>query len=321
MTADRRDRRPLSGLEAAVTVRVPAKINLSLSVGELDELESYHDLDTVFHAVDVYDEVTVRRASSWSVSTPGYDEIPAGPDNLALAAAQRLHQHLSNLGGDHDCGPVTIEIAKQIPVAGGMAGGSADAAATLVACNQLWDAGLDKQELSEVAAQIGSDVPFALLGGTAVGAGRGDELSPVLTRMALHWVLALAEVGLSTPVVFAELDRLRALGRPVRSAGVDRMVTALRSGDVNEVADALDNDLQAAAISLHPELRRTVRAGTAGGALGAIVSGSGPTVALLCADAAHAGHVAAHMAGTGTCRAVRIATGPVPGARVLNGAG
>ncbi|WP_084614528.1 4-(cytidine 5'-diphospho)-2-C-methyl-D-erythritol kinase [Nakamurella lactea] len=306
---------------APVRVRVPAKINLALAVGDLRE-DGFHELSTVFHAVDLYDELTVRPAARWSVRTNGYGTVPAGLNNLAGKAARQLQATLREHGvyGVQD-GPVAIEIDKQIPVAGGMAGGSADAAAALVACNQLWDAQLTPRDLAEIGQQIGSDVPFALLGGTAVGAGRGELLSPVLTRMTLHWVLALADEGLSTPEVFGELDRLRAAGRPLRAGSVDEMIGALRSGDVNDVAAALGNDLQAAAISLNPGLRRTVRAGTDAGALGAVVSGSGPTVALLCTDARHAGEVAAQLAGTGTCRAVRVATGPVPGARIMNGIG
>jgi 4-diphosphocytidyl-2-C-methyl-D-erythritol kinase len=313
----KRPARPVD--DRVIRVRVPAKINLALSVDD-PRIDGYHELSTVFHAVDLYDEVTVRRAERWSVRTVGYGDVPAGLNNLAGKAAKHLQATLREHGvyGVTD-GPVAIEIDKQIPVAGGMAGGSADAAAALVACNELWNALLTPKDLTNIGAEIGSDVPFALLGGTAVGAGRGEVLSPVLTRMTLHWVLALADGGLSTPEVFGELDRLRAAGRPLRSGSVDEMVSALRSGDVNDVAAALGNDLQAAAISLHPGLRRTIRAGTDRGALGAVVSGSGPTVAMLCADAEHAAEVAAHLAGTGTCRAVRVATGPVPGARIVNG--
>lgn len=298
---------------AAVRVRAPAKINLHLAVGDLRP-DGYHDLVTVFHAVDLADELTISTADRHSVRTTPPDGVPVGGKNLAGVAARLLAKKAN--GG----GPVAIEIAKQIPVAGGMAGGSADAAATLVGCAALWGLDLGRSDLARIGAEIGADVPFALTGGTAVGTGRGDLLSPVLARTPLHWVLALADGGLSTPAVFAELDRLRADSDPPRVGPVTGMLAALASGDPAAVGAVLGNDLQAAAISLQPGLRRTLRAGVSAGALAGVVSGSGPTVALLCADAESAGGVAAELAGSGTCRTVRVATGPAPGARVLGAA-
>ena len=300
-----------------VRVRAPAKINLHLSVGDVRP-DGYHDLVTVFHAVDLADELTIAAADRHSVRTVPTDGVPAGARNLAGIAARLLAKR-SGAGG-----PVAIDIVKQIPVAGGMAGGSADAAATLVGCAALWGLEMGRGELAQIGADIGADVPFALTGGTAVGTGRGDRLSPVLARTPLHWVLALAEQGLSTPAVFTELDRLRAAGGagksdPPRVGTVTRVLAALASGEPAEVAAVLGNDLQAAAISLQPGLRRTLRAGLSAGALGGVVSGSGPTVALLCADAESAGGVAAELAGSGTCRTVRMASGPAPGARVVGG--
>jgi 4-diphosphocytidyl-2-C-methyl-D-erythritol kinase len=297
-------------LPRQVTVRVPGKINLYLAVGDVRE-DGYHDLVTVFHAVDLFDELTVADAPRHTVMTHGATGVPAGAKNLAGAAARILTRR-TKVGG-----PVAIEITKQIPVAGGMAGGSADAAGALVGCAALWGLELTRNQMSEIGAELGSDVPFALAGGTAVGTGRGERLSPVLARTPLHWVLALAETGLSTPAVFAELDRLRAQSDPPRVAGVDAMLTALISGDPAAVGAELGNDLQAAAISLQPGLRRTLRAGIAAGALGGVVSGSGPTVALLCADPAAAAEVATELAGSGTCRAVRVAAGPAPGAKLI----
>ncbi len=302
--------RRLHQVPATVRVRVPGKINLHLWVGDPRD-DGYHDLVTVFHAVDLVDELTIGQAQRHSVRTTGYDGVPVGAKNLAGVAARLLAKR-TNAGG-----PVAIEINKQIPVAGGMAGGSADAAATLLGCASLWGLEIGRDQLSDYAAELGSDVPFALTGGTAVGTGRGERLSPVLARTPLHWVLALANSGLSTPAVFAELDRMRAAGNPPRVGEVQDMLTALASGDPARVAAALGNDLQAAAISLQPTLRRTLRAGLAAGALGGVVSGSGPTVALLCADAMSAGQVAAELAGSGTCRAVRVASGPAPGAKLI----
>lgn len=304
--------RRLHQVPGPVRVRVPGKINLYLSVGDLRP-DGYHDLVTVFHAVDLVDELTITSAERHTVRTDGASAaVPSGAKNLAGAAARLLARRTRNGG------PVAIEIIKQIPVAGGMAGGSADAAGALVGCAALWGLELNRDQLSDIGAELGSDVPFALTGGTAVGTGRGERLSPVLARTPLHWVLALADAGLSTPAVFVELDRLRAAASPPRAGGVQTMLTALSSGDPVRVAAALTNDLQAAAISLQPGLRRTLRAGMAAGALGGLVSGSGPTVALLCADPAAAAAVAAELAGSGTCRAVRVAFGPVPGARLIS---
>ncbi len=155
-------------------------------------------------------------------------------------------------------------------------------------------------------------------GGTAVGTGRGEKLLPVLSRDSFHWVLALAKGGLSTPTVFRELDRLRVEGDPPRVGDVDDLMHALASGDAEALAPLLGNDLQAAALSLAPDLRRTLRAGVTAGALAGIVSGSGPTCAFLCADADAAVAVGAELSGAGVCRTVRVASGPVPGARVID---
>ncbi|MGI8418563.1 MAG: 4-(cytidine 5'-diphospho)-2-C-methyl-D-erythritol kinase [Nakamurella sp.] len=309
------------GTPDPVRVRVPAKINLALAVHEVRG-DGYHELSTVFHAVDLYDEVTVRLAPRWSVTTVGHPELPTGLKNLAGKAAKALQAAMRGAGvGTAMADQVAIEIHKQIPVAGGMAGGSADAAATLVACNVLWRGEMPREDLAEVGSMVGSDVPFALYGGTAVGAGRGEQLSPVLTRMTLHWVLAIADGGLSTQAVFTELDRLRQDGPPAMfPADVEQVIAALRSGDVDAVGAALGNDLEPAALSLNPSLRRTVRAAVDSGALGVIVSGSGPTVALLCRDSEHATKVAAQMSGTGTCKTVRTVSGPVEGARIIGGA-
>lgn len=301
--------RPVPG-PGPVRVRVPAKINLYLAVGNRRP-DGFHELVTVFHAVDLTDELIISPAARHSVRTPGVAGAPTGAKNLAGAAARLLATH-SGAGG-----PVTIEIQKRIPMAGGMAGGSADAAGALVGCAALWGLDLGRSELVELAARLGSDVPFAVTGGTAVGTGRGERLSPVLSRTPLHWVLGLGSVGLSTPAVYAELARLRAAGAPPRVGPLQHMLTALASGDPAAVADALANDLQAAAVSLQPALRRTLRAGSNAGALGGIVSGSGPTVAFLCANADAATEVAAELAGSGTCQAVKVASGPAPGAKVV----
>lgn len=295
--------------------RVPAKINLHLGVGPLRD-DGYHELNTVFCALSMYDDVTVRAADEFSVVVrgEGQRDVPADDTNLAARAVVAL----ADYAGVADA-TVAIEIEKQIPVAGGMAGGSADAAGALLAAARLWRVDVSKEELMEIAGTLGSDIPFALLGGAALGTNRGEKLLPTLHRGELHWVIVLSKTGLSTPAVYAELDRLRA-GRgetvppPERP---DALMKALASGDVHAVAPLLHNELQPAALSLQPLLRRTLRGGMEAGALAGMVSGSGPTCAFLCESADAAVTVAAELSGLGVAKAVRTAHGPVSGARLV----
>jgi 4-diphosphocytidyl-2-C-methyl-D-erythritol kinase len=302
-----------------VTARVPAKVNLQLSVGP-PGADGYHDLVTVFHALALFDEVTVASADTDSVvvTGEGAGSVPQDADNLAARAVAALVDAVGP--GVRDAPGLAIEIRKRIPVAAGLAGGSADAAGALVACNELWGAGLSHAELGEVAARVGSDVGFALLGGTAVGLGRGDQVTPALAAGTYHWVLAFAAEQLSTPAVYAACDRLRK-GRP-GSVGPPQLNTALmaalRSADPAELGPLLSNDLQPAAVSLLPRLRQALAAGREHGALGGIVSGSGPTCAFLARDGAHARDLAVALAGAGVCRTVASVSGPAPGATVIS---
>ncbi|MUL49554.1 4-(cytidine 5'-diphospho)-2-C-methyl-D-erythritol kinase [Mycobacterium sp. CBMA293] len=299
----------------SVTVRVPGKVNLYLGVGDCRD-DGYHELTTIFHAVSLFDEVTVRNADLLSVEMfgDGTEGLPTDHRNLAWRAAEMMAEHVGRAPD------VAISIDKSIPVAGGMAGGSADAAAVLVAMNNLWELGVPRRDLHTLAARLGSDVPFALHGGTALGTGRGEHLATVLARNTFHWVLAFAEGGLSTPKVFAELDSLRADARhggPPALDDPEPLLAALASGDPRELAPLLGNDLQAAAVSLDSGLRRTLRAGVDAGALAGIVSGSGPTCAFLCTSVEDAVEVGTQLSGAGVCRTVRVASGPVQGARVV----
>jgi len=217
---------------------------------------------------------------------------------------------------------VAVTINKRIPVAAGLAGGSADAAAALVACNELWRARLSQRELCEVAAGVGSDVAFAVLGGTAVGRGRGERLTPALMPAArYHWVLAFADGTLSTPEVYGTLDRQRAAnggaGKVAEPELSTELMAALRAGDLERLGRSLSNDLQAPAISLFPALRKTLDVGREFGALGALVSGSGPTCLFLARDVRQATDLAVALSGAGVCRTVTRASGPVPGATVI----
>ena len=263
-----------------VTVRVPAKVNLELRVGPLRE-DGFHALATVFHAVGLFDDVTVTTADEFSITVGGrsVEKVPADETNLAYRAAQLIAENFE------EAGPVAIHIEKSIPVAGGMAGGSADAAATLVACDALFGLGLHRADLEQLAAELGSDVPFALTGGTALGAGRGEQVAPVLSTGQFHWLFALTDEGLPTPDVYRECDRLRDGQDIPEPAPNAQLLTALRSGDAKSVAQHMSNDLEPAALSLMPRLSSVIDTGMQVGALRAMVSGSGPTVAFLMEDA------------------------------------
>ncbi|MEU8774650.1 4-(cytidine 5'-diphospho)-2-C-methyl-D-erythritol kinase [Streptomyces sp. NPDC048606] len=294
-----------------MTVRVPAKVNVQLAVGAARP-DGFHDLANVFLAVSLFDEVTATPADALTVTCagPDADQVPLDRTNLAARAAELL-------AARHGLAPdVHLHIAKNIPVAGGMAGGSADGAAALLACDALWGLDTPRAELLDICAELGSDVPFSLVGGAALGTGRGEVLTPVEAG-TFHWVFAVADGGLSTPAVFREFDRLTegtAVPAPEASPA---LLAALASGDPDALAATLANDLQPAAVSLRPRLADTLAAGTAEGALAALVSGSGPTTAFLVRDAESAAKVAAALEASGTCRATRVTSSPAPGATVL----
>ncbi len=303
-------------LPGTVTVRAPAKVNLELRVGAR-RADGYHDLATVFQAVSLHDEVSVVRWDEWDVVPAGTyaARIPTDGDNLAVRAARLVAER----AGIEEA--LSIRIDKDIPVAGGMAGGSADAAAALVAADHLWGLGLDREELSELAARLGSDVPFALVGGNSMASGRGEQLAPVLARGTFNWVFAISDTGLSTPAVYAECDRLREQdGATVAEPQIsDELMAALRQGDATALGQALHNDLEPAAFSLRPELRDLRDAGVEFGALGGIVSGSGPTVAFLTESHEASLDLSVSLAASDLCRDLRRARGPVHGAQLVVG--
>ncbi|NYG58649.1 4-diphosphocytidyl-2-C-methyl-D-erythritol kinase [Nocardioides daedukensis] len=294
----------------AVSARAAAKINLHLGVGAPGP-DGFHPLATVYQAISLFSTITVTPADDWSVTcqaAPGIavDQVPLDETNLALRAAKLLAERA---GVTH---PVNIHIAKGIPVAGGLAGGSADAAAALVACDALW--GLDRPDLAELAAELGSDVPFCLVGGTARGLGRGEIVSPLPDPGRYDWVLLTFGEGLSTPEVYGEHDAIYdGLARPEPDLP-DALIDALAAGSVTDLAAALSNDLQEASLSLRPALASPLRAGIDAGALAALVSGSGPTCLFLARDADHAASLAAELTSYGE---VLTAHGPVAGAMVV----
>jgi len=301
-----------------VHARAPGKINVFLKVGAVMD-DGYHDLATAFQAVSLYEDVRATAADDFSVAFTGSidtSDLAVDGSNLAIKAAKALAATTGYAGGVH------LEIDKNVPIAGGMGGGSADAAATLLACDALWGTELSREELLRIAATLGADVPFAFTGGTAIGTGRGDQLSPALAKGQFHWVLALAEFGMSTPAVYSELDRHRtrhaqdifpAQQQPTVDADV---LQALRAGDPAMLAESMHNDLQAPALQLAPGLGAVLELGEANGALAGILSGSGPTVAFLVpdTDAALELQVALSAARLHVVRA----TGPVHGARIIH---
>lgn len=308
---------PASPALREVHARAPGKINVYLEVGEqLDD--GYHDVAIAYQAVSLGEDVRVRHADEITVAVTGsvdLSRVPLDASNIAVRAAQLVAEASGYPGG------VAIEIEKHVPVTGGMGGGSADAAATLLAVDALWETQLPRDQLLDLARRLGADVPFAFTGGTAIGTGRGDELSPALAQGVFHWVLVLSGVGLSTPTVYAELDahrrrHARDIGpadpRPVVPAQV---LQALRAGDARMLAAAMHNDLQAAALHLEPGLASVLELGESNGALAGIVSGSGPTVAFLAEDSDAALELQVALS-TAQHEAVR-ATGPVHGARIL----
>ncbi len=300
---------------ASVTVRVPAKVNLQLAVGPR-EADGFHNLVTVFQAISIYDDVTITKTTSGSgitiaITGDHTHGVPADSTNLAVKAAQLI-------ADDYDFAvDIHIEVNKSIPVAGGMAGGSADAAAVIVGLNDLYNLEMSREEMLEFGAQLGSDVPFMITGGTAIGQGRGDQLTAALSRGTYHWVLALSTVGLSTPAVYQECDRLRAgldIAAPQTS---DALMQSLLAADPKAVGLALQNDLQSAACSLRPALTLVLDVGEEYGALGAIVSGSGPTVAFLVGDEEQGLDLAVALTSSGVVGSVARAYGPVHGAKVI----
>lgn len=307
----------MPGREGGVHVRAPGKLNLFFEVGDLKP-DGYHDVASAYQAVSLFEDVWAQDADGFSVSVSGTVELDGVPDddrNLAVRAARMLAKEVAYPRGVH------LEIVKQVPVAGGMGGGSADAAAALVACNALWGAELSAPRLRRLAARLGADVPFAMMGGTAIGTGRGDQLSAALAEGRFDWVIVPAHGELSTPRVYGRLDELRAgqdldvfppAHAPAVSTGV---LQALRAGDAGMLALHLRNDLQPAALSLHPGLSETLDLGESSGALAGIVSGSGPTIAFLARDAEEALDLQATLATAG--RTAWHVHGPVAGTHIL----
>jgi 4-diphosphocytidyl-2-C-methyl-D-erythritol kinase len=286
---------------------VPAKINIALTVGPLRP-DGYHDLATIFHSVSLWDDVAAQPADDFELEIVGHyvAGVPRDDTNLALRAARLLAKRAGVAGG------VRLRVRKEIPVAGGLAGGSADAAGALLACSRLWNVAMSAQELGELAAEVGSDVPFALRGGTALGQGRGERLEALHLSRRLYWVIVTARGGLSTPAVYRRFDELNSvLGTRGPTLLPESALNAVQTGEAHAVARIMGNDLQAAAVDARPDLAATLGAGVDSGALGGIVSGSGPTCVFLADDEAHAEVLAQRLRAAGVGERVMTAFGPV----------
>lgn len=295
---------------AKVRVRVPAKINLHLGVGDKRD-DGFHELTTVYQAVSLYDEVAVENADTVTVHVTGEGAgtLPLDDRNLAVRAARALAEHAGVAGG------VALSIHKRIPLAGGLAGGSADAAATLLACARLWGLPMSRNDLLDVAAGLGSDVPFCLVGAVALGTGHGEVVEPVEAGGTYHWVVAVSDGELSTPLVYIEVDHLREAGSGRYHDDVTDLLAALKTGaDADTLGPLLHNDMSDAAVRLRPQLADVLAAGEADGAVASLVSGSGPTVLFLARDEHHGHALAARLRLRGVARRILHVTGPVAGA-------
>ena len=296
----------------SVTVRVPAKVNLYLGVGPR-QFDGYHELATVFQSVGIYDEVTIDAAEEFEIIPAGHfaSGIPTDDSNIVSKAVALVARAC---GEDPN---VAVTINKSIPVAAGMAGGSADAAAALIAADAFWKVGLPRDQLEAMAASLGADVPFMLHGGCAIGTGRGDVITPVMTRGTYHWVFAMFDEGLSTAAVYGRFDNLNALDEDFVPQVSTEVLTALAHADSAALGKSLKNDLQVAALTLQPRLGSTLDFGLEYGALGAIVSGSGPTCAFLTRDEKSAIDLTVALSGSGLCDSAVRTHGPVHGARII----
>lgn len=315
-----------------VGVRVPAKINLFLAVRGRRP-DSMHEIVTILHTVELYDRLDVhlegsrtacfhpaaRRLMEVELEHDAGGEVPSDERNLIVRAgrllADRLGPHARSETSEVDRPVTRIELGKAIPVAAGMAGGSADAAGTLVALNELWDCRLSAEELRDLAIELGADVPFCVAGGTALATGTGASTAQVLSRGHYHWVVGIDDQPLSTAEVYRAWDE----HCEPSEVEPDAVLHALRTEDPEALGAALHNDLQEAVYALRPELRDRRQAFMDADALGAVVTGSGPTIIALAADRGHAGDIATEIGST--FDRVEIVRSPAGGPELLTSHG
>jgi 4-diphosphocytidyl-2-C-methyl-D-erythritol kinase len=284
-------------LSNPVVASSPAKVNIYFAVGSFLK-DGFHKVASCYQALSLREKVLVESSVHFSIDFAGdyklqsEASVPKDKSNLVYKAGDELIA----LGAKSGAEKVSFLINKSVPIAGGMAGGSADAAASLVALNELNQSGLEDR-FQEAASKLGADVPFSLIGGTAIGLGRGQVLSKIKVETVLHWVMSPSSFGLSTPQVYRKLDVMR-INEGVDVAHLEEpavpedLIVALQSGDVKSIANLMHNDLEVAAIAIRPELANILDAGRKAGSLRSMVSGSGPTIAHLAKDRVHAEQIA-----------------------------
>lgn len=286
--------------ELPVIASSPAKINLFFGVGAFLK-DGYHTVASLYHSLELREQVAIELSGKFEIdfaaglARQGSLEVPRDKTNLVFKAAQALQASYPQVTPEL----ISFLIKKAIPVAGGMAGGSADAAAALVAIDKLFALGAEST-LSEIAGGLGADIPFALWGGSAVGLGKGERLSRISTEAVFHWVVTPSTAGLSTPDVYRKLDTMR-IENGIDPTTIEEpvvpqlLLNAVRAGDHKQLARYMHNDLEIAAIELLPELKTVLLAGEEAGALRSMVSGSGPTVVHLAKDRVDAELIAQRM--------------------------
>ncbi|MDE7334523.1 MAG: 4-(cytidine 5'-diphospho)-2-C-methyl-D-erythritol kinase [Lachnospiraceae bacterium] len=252
----------------SITRKAYAKINLGLDVIR-KRPDGYHEVKMIMQTVDIWDLLTFRK-----ISNPGIflsadrQEIPAGADNLVYKAADLILQEYDVSGG------VEIVLEKHIPVAAGMAGGSTDAAAVFHGLNQLFDLGMSLGEMQRLGVKIGADVPYCIMGGTALSEGIGEVLTPLEPPPACTLLVAKPDISVSTKFVYENLhaDKL------TRHPDIDGMIEAVREGNLAGITERMENVLETVTIKEYPVIQKIKKAMTGKGAENALMSGSGPTV-------------------------------------------
>ena len=250
------------------TQRAYAKINIGLDVLRR-RADGYHEVKMIMQTVDIYDELVLERRKE-----PGIElcmdnrELPSGGDNLICRAADLLFREKKITGG------VNISLTKRIPIAAGMAGGSADAAAALRGVNELFDLGYSLTELQALGVGLGADIPYCLAGGTMLSEGIGEILTPLPAPPAAHLVIAKPDINVSTAFVYGNLHADSLAWHP----DIDGMIAALQKGDLDGITGRLGNVLETVTVKAHPVIEQIKELLRKQGAENALMSGSGPTV-------------------------------------------
>lgn len=289
---------------SSLRARAAAKVNLGLYVGPLQPGGRYHEVVSVLQSIAIWDELEVEVVPEGLGLEVEGGGLPPDETNLVLVAARELARRSRDLPG------ARFRLRKGIPVSAGLGGGSADGAAALIALDRLWGLHLPAVNLHAMAAEVGSDVPFCIAGGTAVATGRGDKIREVPSKGSTWWVVGIDHEQLATQHVYDHFDEL-GLATPLDGRWPEELLAALVAGDLRRLAGALHNDLEPAAFDLLPALAKSKQRLLEAGALGAIMSGSGPTMLGLCGDEDHATQVA--RAVRSGFAGVEVARGPVPG--------